>query len=117
MEGKMPLIKVQVRKNIHPRQIEFGNNVERSKPGALYFVPGAVKTITLDEYNWIEKYDKIFFRFLIVLPSDTEKNYSKRKTKIRTKTIYKPKAVTIVEENNSKTAIGSKSIPDKKGNE
>jgi hypothetical protein len=115
MEGKMPLIKVQVRKNIHPRQIEFGNNVERSKPGALYFVPGAVKTITLDEYNWIEKYDKKFFRFLIVLPSDTKKTRSERKNK--TKPIPKSKTVTSVEKNNSKTDVGSKFIPDKKGNE
>jgi hypothetical protein len=131
MEGKMPLVKVQVRKNIHPRQIEFGDGVERSKPGALYFVPGAIKTITSDEYNWIEKHDKNFFKFLIVLSSDIRRSRLERKnvdginstvssknkiskTKRKDKNVYLPNAV---EKNSSKTDDGGKSIPDKKGNE
>jgi hypothetical protein len=78
MEGKMSLVKIQVRKNIHPRQIEFGDGVERSQPGALYFVPGVVKTITSDEYNWIEKHHKDFFKHLVVLPSDVSKTPARK---------------------------------------
>lgn len=88
----MSLVKVQIPNNVHPRQIEFDKDTERSKPGALYFVPGTVKYLTSDEYRWIEKHDKKFFRLLRLLPNETEsssqsKNVSvniglkKRKTK------------------------------------
>jgi len=61
----MPL--VQVPKNIQPRQIEFGEDVDRSKPGALYFVPGTTKRITKGELEWIQKNHKRFSQLLSVI--------------------------------------------------
>lgn len=61
----MPL--VQVPKNIQPRQIEFGDDVERSKPGALYFVPGTNKRITEEELKWIKENHKRFFGLLVIV--------------------------------------------------
>jgi hypothetical protein len=65
MEGNMPLI--QVPKNVQPRQFEFREGVERSKPGALYFSPGAVKKITKDELEAIRKEDKRYASLLVIL--------------------------------------------------
>jgi hypothetical protein len=65
MEGNMPLI--QVPKNVQPRQFEFREGVERSKLGALYFSPGAVKKITKDELEAIRKEDKRYASLLVIL--------------------------------------------------
>jgi hypothetical protein len=67
----MPLI--QIPQSVRPCQIEFGEGVERSKPGALYFTPGSTKQITKGELEWIEKHHKQFAAALVVLPFDETK--------------------------------------------
>lgn len=97
----MSSVKVYIPKNIHPRQIEFGEGVERSQIGALYFVPGTVKYMTEGEYEWIGKHDKKFFRLLKILPNETElaskpKNVPKndlKKRKVNDTLNRKPEAV------------------------
>lgn len=68
----MPL--VQVPNNVQPRQIEFGEDVERSKPGALYFVPGTMKKITKDELEWIQKHHKRFAALLTIVVKDDKQS-------------------------------------------
>jgi len=68
----MPL--VQVPNNVQPRQIEFGDDVERSKPGALYFVPGTMKKITQDELQWIQKRHKRFAALLTVIQKEDKQS-------------------------------------------
>lgn len=59
---------VQIPINMHPRQIDdFADGVERSKKGALYFVPGTTKSITDDEYEWLKAKHKRFCNALIVV--------------------------------------------------
>lgn len=67
---------VQVPKRMHPRQIEFGPGVERSKKGALYFVPGSTKTITDDEYKWLCENHKSFAEKLVVVATIASKKKS-----------------------------------------
>jgi hypothetical protein len=63
--------RVIVPNNVHPRQIDdFGPDVERSKPGALYFAPGSVKIITDSEMKWLESHYKKFADRLTVLDAD-----------------------------------------------
>jgi len=79
----MPLI--QVPKNVQPRQFEFGEGVERSKPGALYFSPGAVKKITKDELEAIRKEDKRYASLLVILMmEDVKPRLSKESTEKKT---------------------------------
>ena len=69
---------VQVPINVHPRQIDFGQDVERSKPGALYFVPGTTKTITDDEMEFLKKNHKRFASMLVVLQASKPKPVEKK---------------------------------------
>lgn len=64
--------KILVPKTMPSRQIEFPDDVKRSKPGALYFSPGVMKDITKEEYEYLMKHHKKFAASLIVL-SDKEK--------------------------------------------
>jgi hypothetical protein len=68
----MPVI--QVPTTVQPRQIEFDGVEERSKPGALYFTPGAVKTITDAEFDYLKRHHKRFSNLLTVLPVSDKKS-------------------------------------------
>jgi hypothetical protein len=68
--GAMPTVQMPL--GVHPRQIEFGEGVERSMPGALYFMPGAVKKITKDEFEWIKLHEKRFANLLVVISKENK---------------------------------------------
>ena len=67
----MPLI--QIPQNVRPCQVEFGTDVERSKPGALYFTPSSTKKITEAEGEGIKKHNPQLAASLVVLPFDESK--------------------------------------------
>lgn len=67
----MPFI--QIPRGVGPTQIEFGEGVERSKPGALYFTPNSTKKITQDEWEWIKKHHPQLASALVVVPFDETK--------------------------------------------
>lgn len=64
--------KILVPKTMPSRQIEFPDDVKRSKPGALYFSPGVMKDITKEEYEYMLQHHKKFASSLVVL-SDKDK--------------------------------------------
>lgn len=64
---------IQIPQSVRPCQIEFGEGVERSKPGALYFTPGSTKKITEGELEWIKKHHKQLAAALVILPFDESK--------------------------------------------
>lgn len=68
----MPL--VQVSQNTSPCQVDdFGEGCERSKPGALYFVPGSLKQLTVGEWEHIKAKHKGFAAKLLLVPFDEDK--------------------------------------------
>lgn len=67
----MPFI--QIPRGVGPTQIEFGEGVERSKPGALYFTPNSTKKITQDEWEWIKEHHPQLASALVLVPFDETK--------------------------------------------
>lgn len=87
----MPIIRVP--NNVSPKQIEFEEGIERSKPGALYFTPGSVKTITKDELEYLRKKHKHFAsRLVIVSEKDVDSRLKmERQKNLTIDTTVKPK--------------------------
>ncbi len=65
----MPLI--QVPKNVRPCQVDdFGEEVERSRKGALYFMPGSTKVVTDGELKHLKDNHLALYSRLVVVPYD-----------------------------------------------
>ncbi len=110
----MPVI--QVPTTIQPRQIEFGEGVERSKSGALYFTPGAVKKITDDEYEWLKKHHKRFANLLVILPIINKKSRLELKEEKNNPKIVlrKPKPKEVVSQSKQKAKMILENAKNKK---
>lgn len=66
------MILIQVASGIPPQQVDdFGEGVERSVKGALYFRPNTLRTLTKSEYEHIcEKHPKLAAKFRVLKDTD-----------------------------------------------